>query len=65
MTKQSSELQVEFERPLRSNETYKGLLQKKKGNKIVLIAILNVLDDTGKIKDTKYINLKAVSNEEN
>ncbi len=56
------ELQVEFERKLKPNETYKGLLQKKTKNRISLVAMINVWK-SGKLKEIKYINLKPINNE--
>ena len=57
-------LWVELERNMKFNESFKGLLQKKKGKKIGLVAILNVWDEYGKLKDLEYVNLKPISNEE-
>lgn len=57
-------LWVELERDLKPNESFKGLFQKKKGSKIGLVAILNVWDEHGKIKDIEYVTLKHVSSEE-
>ena len=62
MPEESKELQVEFERKLRSNETFKGLLQKKTKNRIGLVAILNVWKE-GKLKEVRYINLKSCKND--
>ena len=56
------ELHVEFERPLKADETFKGFLQKKKENRISLVAVINVWKN-GRLKELKYINLKPISDE--